>query len=103
MTAPLDQLRDCLSAAANYRAADSTVAVEMAFAVLVLKLGAALGCSPAEVKEQLDLMRAPPPTELKAPCAHRAVKTPSSLDAVVDSVAAKLRLVRVEEGDDAHS
>lgn len=73
----------------------------MALTLFAMKAGTALGCSPAEVKEQLELMRAPS-AEVRLGGGGRLRGTPKqegpeTLDSVVDSLANKLKLTPAEE------
>lgn len=96
MSAPIDMLGELLEAAVALRKAESPESVALAMALFTMKAGAALGCSPAEVKEQIDLMRAPS-AEVRMGGGGRLRGTPKqegaeTLDQVVESVASKLKL-----------
>lgn len=101
MTAPADALSDLISAATDMLTVDGPEAKTMALTLFTVKLGAALGCSPAEVREQLDLMRPTPEREVRMGGGGRLRGTPKSLDAEVEDLTKHLRLVPVE-GSDAH-
>lgn len=96
MTAPADSLAELISAACEMSRAPSPEAHAMALTLFAMKAGAALGCSPDEVKEQLELMRdVPQPMRMGTVSRGRG----HSITEAVESLAPKLRLVRT---DDAH-
>lgn len=96
MTAPADALADLLGVAVSYRKAETPEAVAVALTLLAIRLGAALGCTQAEVKEQLELMRAPTP-EVRMGTGHRKPKPPDDgLNAAIERVVNQLTLVQVK-------
>ena len=94
---PADTLADLLDTAMSYRRADSPTAEAVALTLLAMHIGVAVGCTPAEVKEQLELMRAPTP-ELRIRSGSQAVRAPKaepeSIDAAVARVVDQLRLTK---------